>query len=122
MKKIEKAARALRTSTSEIPAPHRDYKIEAQKRNAQVPKTSHTKVTLRLIPEQLRILVCLHIPFDVIVLENIRALVENTDAPLELKKKDTSTGQSRMTSREGPDSEITHPQWGQALQQQPDRG
>lgn len=78
-------------------------------------------MTLRLIPQQLRILVCSHIPFDVVVLENIHALVENTDALLELKKK-KSTGQSRMTSREGPDSEITHPQWGQAPQQQPDRG
>lgn len=69
----------------------------------------------------MRILVCSHVLFDVIVLENIQALVENTDALLELKKKKISTGKSRMTSREGPDSEITHPQRGQAPRQ-PDHG
>lgn len=69
----------------------------------------------------MRILVCSHVLFDVIVLENIQALVENTDALLELKKKKKSTGKSRMTSREGPDSEITHPQRGQAPRQ-PDHG
>lgn len=62
------------------------YKREKRKA-AQVPKTPRTKVTLRLILQQLRILVCSYISFDVIVLENIQALVENTDALLELKKK-----------------------------------
>lgn len=93
-----------------------------KERRASTKDFPYKRVTLRLIPQQLRILVLPAHSFC--CCNSLRkysgAGVENTDALLELYKKKISTGKSRMTSREGPDSEITRPQRGQAPQ--PDRG